>query len=867
MVKHYLSARRPVSLLFFRLNAITLWLVGAFCLVLAFSPVWAQTPGGAFINPSLTDSVRQPVVRPGNQPARIRGLKPERFRFTLTGRLTDQVTGESLPFASLQIRGSRVSGQTNVDGYFTLLNVPSDTATVWVSHVGYRNTAFSLTPKTPLRNVQIEVAPSEQQLDEVTVIGERTEVISMNEEIGMIRMTPRNLAKLPNVGERDPFRAFQLMPGVSASNESSSGLYVRGGTPDQTLVLYDGFTVYHVDHLFGFFSAFNYNAIKDIKLYKGGFDAKFGGRISAVAEITGKEGNKKRFNVGGDLSMLSANAYVEAPLGKKISLLLAGRRSWKGPLYNTIFNKFTAERQTAAAQQQQGPGGGRQRPGANASTTTQTAASYFYDLNAKVTLTPTSRDILTWSLYNGTDNMDNSSSSAFSFGRGGQQSASINTNDLSNWGNIGSSFKWSHRWSDKLYSNALISYSDYYSQRDNSRTVTTVFSTTATSGPTPRNLNVGTSETNHLRDLTAKIDFEYKLASTHQVDFGLQFTQNEIQYDYFQNDTISVLSKRDLGLVSTAYVQDQIRLMDGQLTVKPGLRLNHFGLTGKLYAEPRLSVNYLLSPQLKLKATVGRYYQFAKQINREDLTQGNRNYWLLANGTSLPVTQSDHLIAGGSYEQHGFLVDVEFYQKQNRGITEYTLRFVPQIRQGLAARETFFNGDETVRGVDVLVQKKAGNLTGWVGYTLAGAVRKVSAFSDQPYYSDQDVRHQIKVAALYHHKRFDLSLTQIYATGRPYTSILGAYGVTLLDGSQRDFTMPSDKNANRLPAYHRMDASATYSFRWGSIGVSVFNVYNRQNVWYKRFQVVRENGETALQTTSVTYLGITPNLTLSAKLH
>ncbi len=869
MVNNYLSASRLVFSSFHR-SFITIVYWALLChLGLSCFNANGQTSNGAFLNPTLADSVRKPIIRPGDQPTRVSGLKPERVNFTLAGRLTDKITGESLPFANLQIRGSRVSGQTNVDGYFTLLHVPSDTATIWVSHMGYRNTSFSLTPQTPTRNAQIEIMPSDQQLDEVTVTGERTEIIKMNEEIGMIRMTPRNLAKLPNVGERDPFRAFQLMPGVSASNESSSGLYVRGGTPDQTLVLYDGFTVYHVDHLFGFFSAFNYNAIKDIQLYKGGFDAKFGGRISAVAEITGKEGNKKRFNVGGDLSMLSANAYVEAPLGKKVSFLVAGRRSWKGPLYNKIFNKFTAERQTAATtpQPQQGPGGGRQRPGANASTTTQTAASYFYDLNAKLTFTPTSRDILTWSLYNGTDNMDNSSSSSFSFGRRGQQSASINTNDVSNWGNIGSSFKWSHRWSDNLYSNALVSYSDYYSQRDNSRTVTTVFSTSAGTGPAPRNLNVGNSETNHLRDLTAKIDFEYKLATNQQVDFGLQFTQNDIRYDYFQNDTISVLSKRDKGFVSTAYVQDQIRLLDGLLTVKPGLRINHFGLTSKFYVEPRLTANYLLTPEVKLKAAVGRYYQFAKQINREDLTQGNRNYWLLANGTTLPVTQSDHIIAGASYEQRGFLVDVEFYQKQNQGITEYTLRFVPQIRQGLAASETFFNGNETVRGVDVLVQKKAGNLTGWVGYTLAGAVRRVSAFSNRPYYSDQDVRHQFKVAALYHYKRFDLSLTEIYSTGRPYTSILGAYQVTLLDGSQRDFTMPSDKNANRLPAYHRMDASVTYSFRWGSVGVSVFNVYNRQNVWYKRFQVVNENGETALQTTNVTYLGMTPNLTLSAKLH
>ncbi len=790
--------------------------------------------------------------------------KPERTNFALSGKIVDKVTGENLPFASVSVFGKKIGTQTNVDGYFTLLKVPSDTVTILVNYMGFKLTRYFMSPKTPLSNLTIELEPDLQELDEVVVTGERTEVLQASETISMIRMTPRNLTKLPNVGERDPFRAFQLMPGVSASNESSSGLYVRGGTPDQTLVLYDGFTVYHVDHLFGFFSAFNYNAIKDIQLYKGGFDARYGGRISAVAEITGKEGNKKQFNAGADASLLSLNGFIETPIGKKVSLLIAARRSYKGPLYTKIFNSFTSNQ--TAQNTTGGPNGnggrGGQRNNFVSSLLTQTASSYFYDLNAKVTFTPTKKDIITLSLYNGTDNMDNSSTGGFgNFGRQRSQNVSVTSTDAATWGNLGSSFKWSRQWSDKLYSNALVSYSNYYSNRDNSRSITL----TQQDG-TVRVQSLGSLETNTLEDFTAKMNFEYKLTPTNQVDFGIQVTDNVIKYDFIQSDTINVLTKNDKGNTATLYVQDEVKLMDNKLTIKPGLRVNYFSPTAKMYLEPRLVAGFALSDKIKLKGAVGRYYQFAKQINREDISQGSRNFWLLANNTSLPVTQSDHIILGGSYETPKYLLDVEFYQKQNVGITEYTLRFVPQVRRGLTPQETFFTGSETVRGVDILLQKKFGNLTGWIGYTLAEAVRNVATFSDRPYYSDQDVRHQLKFVATYKWRKWDLALTEIYSTGRPYTSIIGAYQVQLLDGSKRDFTLPSDKNANRFPVYSRMDLSAVYNVKWGSIGFAIFNVLNRQNVWYKRFQVVNDNGASALQVTNVTYLGITPNLTISWKL-
>jgi hypothetical protein len=407
----------------------------------------------------------------------------------------------------------------------------------------------------------------------------------------------------------------------------------------------------------------------------------------------------------------------------------------------------------------------------------------------------------------------------------------------------------------------LICYSNYYSKRDNSRNITT------TRDGVTRDIKIGQLEDNNLNDFTAKTDFEWKVAPTNQVDFGLQFTKNIIKYTYSQNDTITVLDRNDRGSTSTFYVQDNIKLFNGKLHLKPGVRLTYFDVTKKTYVEPRFSANFNVTKQFKLKGAAGVYYQFVKQINREDISNGNRNFWVLSNDGSLPVTKSNHLILGGSYEIANYLFDVEFYQKNSTNITEYTLRFVPTIGRGLSASETFFNGTETVRGVDVLVQRKFGDFNGWLGYTLAEAKRNITAFSDKAYYSDQDVRHQFKAIGSYKYKKWDFAATWIFSTGRPYTSILGAYQLTLLDGTVKNFTNPSDKNANRFSNYHRMDVSATYNLTSNfNVAFSIFNLYNRSNNWYKKFQVITEDDITALQITNVNYLGITPNVTVSWKL-
>ena len=270
---------------------------------------------------------------PGTAAAKTEAVKtysgpPKNFNILISGKIADSETGEAVPYASVVIAGTTRGTQTNQDGYYTLQNVPTDTSTVLVSSIGYKTESIFLTPDLPKTKLDVQIEPSTIEMDEVEVKAQRNTVMSTNDKISSIQITPRKLAELPNIGEKDILRSFQLMPGVSGANEGTSGLFVRGGTPDQNLILYDGFTVYHVDHLYGFFSAFNSNAVKDVQLYKGGFESKYAGRLSSVTDITGKDGNSKGFNIGGDLSLLVPMFMPNCQLATNSLLyLLSGNRT------------------------------------------------------------------------------------------------------------------------------------------------------------------------------------------------------------------------------------------------------------------------------------------------------------------------------------------------------------------------------------------------------------------------------------------------------------------------------------------------------------------------------------------------------------
>ncbi|MFN8242073.1 MAG: TonB-dependent receptor, partial [Bacteroidales bacterium] len=661
---------------------------------------------------------------------------PSKFKYTLSGSVHDQLTGEALPFVAIQVRGTNIGTTTTADGLFSLVNVPSDTSTLLVQYVGYGTTKVFLDPGLPGNNFRIDIKPASQTLQEIKVTAYRDDVVfAKKAEVSTIKITPLKISQLPSIGEHDVMRSFQLMPGVSASNESSSGLYVRGGTPDQNLVLYDGFTVYHVDHLYGFFSAFNSNAVKDIQLYKGGFESRFGGRISSVTEITSKEGNQKRINFGTDVSLLSTNVFLEIPVGEKFSSFVAFRKSYQGALYDMIFKKFNNSRTINSPDVGNGPG----RRFSQSSQIT----SYFYDLNGKFTYKPTEKDIISLSFFNGTDKLDNSFSSNIpSFG---QMNAnfSMNSVDLTRYGNIGSSLKWARKWGSRLYGNTILSYSNYYNFRNRSQDRMLVDpdnnSTTSRSG---------IFEDNDLRDYSIKSDYQLELSAFSQIKFGIFSTLYDINYSYAQSDTIDILNRDGSALLGGAYVQAGFKFLDGRLQLIPGLRADYFEATGKPYLEPRFSLSYSLTDRIMLKAATGKYYQFANRVTREDIMSGSKEFWILSDGNTVPTTSSVHLVGGISYESENYTLSAETYYKKISDLTEYSLR-VNASPFGVDYNENFFNGSGYARGVELLAQKNSGNLTGWLSYTLGEARNKFAAYSDVYYPANQDVTHEFKIVGMY----------------------------------------------------------------------------------------------------------------------
>lgn len=775
--------------------------------------------------------------------------KFEQDRTTISGIVKDKESGETLPFANVFVKDTNIGTTTNADGFFTLFDIPSETSTIQVQYLGYKVETLVLTPEMVKDKITIHLMPDNNQLDEVVVSNDSgQQIVKMNKSVSQISLSPKKLASIPNLGEKDVFRAIQLLPGVSGTNESSSGLYVRGGTPDQNLVLLDGFTVYHVDHFYGFFSAFNSGALKDIQLFKGGFPAEYGGRISSVMDLTGKTGNSNKLSLSAGLSLVSANATVEIPIGEKANLLIAGRRSYtdilKSGLYNSIFDLYNDSNQT----------NGNNLPNFNGFQQNQTQPSfYFYDLNTKFSYKPSDKDIISVSVYNGEDNLDSSRENQNTFGSGTEE-RTINSDieDLLNWGNWGSSVRWARQWSDKLYTNVVGAYSNYFSQR---KRINDISIQLADSTNTNKS---GLVEDNNLKDFTLRIHNEYKVNSKHSLEFGGQLTMNEVEYNYILNDSITVIDQKDKGLLKTAYLQDKWSPTE-KLNIVGGIRATHFDVTDQIYYEPRLSVSYKVNDKVKFKGAWGKYYQFVNRIVREDVTQGSRDFWLLANKENSPISFSQHFILGTSYEVDDWLFDVEFFEKEMTGLTEFSLRF--QSALGTDPNDQlFFEGTGISRGVDFLIQKKVGKYTGWLGYTLSEVVHTFPDLSNNPFYSLNDQRHEFKIVNVLKAGRWDLGATWVYGSGKPYTGPNGLYTITLLDGTETEYVSIGEKNGLRIDPYHRLDLSATYNFNLGSgksqMGLSIFNLYNKTNTWYNEFEVV----DNQVTETNVNYIGFTPSL-------
>jgi len=742
-----------------------------------------------------------------------------------------------------------------------------------INKMGYESKEIKVSSDTKRLIINLYKLEKDSLIEDVVVVGSVNSNMMQQSGISQFSLSPDLTRSLPNLGEQDIFRSMQLLPGVSGSNESSSGLVVRGGTIDQNLVLFDDFTVYHVDHVFGFFSAFNNNAIKDVQFYKGGFGAKYGGRMSSVVDITGKDGNTEQFGIGASVSLLSTNAVVEQPFADGAgSFILTGRKSYQSDLYNDILESVTGENQNAQA--------GTSTPGQFAlGRFSIEPESYFYDMNAKLTYRLPNDDKFSISFYNGADELDNSrdvdgnadiSRLCELFDGNGpfggtfceeEISFAVGTIDLSEWGNTGISAKYSHQWNDRLDTNFVISASEYFSYRDRLINTQVIYED---SDDEPTTGESSSNEDNQLDDFTVKIENDYYLNQWNTLSFGLQYTQQNIDFSLIQNGDL-VLETKNEGATSTVYIEDEIVI--NALTVIPGLRVSKYSINDEVYTEPRLSISYELNDTTQLRAAFGDYHQFALSVARQSIEEGPRNFWTLADGETVPVSKSSHFILGTTHYVGNYNFNIELFHKEYEGLSEFTQQTRPIRNEDgtgltLILEQEFHTGSGTASGVELFLQKNIGDLTGWVGYTFSEVIYDFPTVSDTTYFADQDATNEFKTVLMYRWGDWDLASTFIYATGRPYTEVLGVVEDTFPPTYE-----VGAKNDLRYDDYHRLDLSFTYNFSRrgldGQAGLSIFNLYDRKNQWYTEYEII----EGEILETEITYRGFTPSLFFKVDLY
>ena len=777
--------------------------------------------------------------------------------------------GSRLPGATVRIFGTPLITATDGNGNYVLeATRPPGRLILFAELPNFTSDDATLQVTGPL-STRIDFVLTPTFASDVTVIAE-VPMLDATDDISRIELAPEQVSVLPSLGERDLFRAFQLLPGVSGSNEASSGLYVRGGTPDQNRVEYDGFRVYHVDHLFGYFSAFNMDAVDTVELSKGGYEARHGGALSSVMQITGKSGRLDRAAGSFGAGLLSFNGVYETPLfNNRGSGLLAVRRSFQGPLYDKILNLYDNSPVPGR------PGGGGFGPGSGRfSTFSSQPSSSFYDVNGKLLFNPSGSDEVSVSLYRGNDNLDNSRSLQVPEGlferllargidpaeRGLDLNSTLDITDVRDSGNSGVGLVWSRQWNSSVLSEVSLGYSRFQDVRDRARQIGS-------------NANPS-AESNLVDDLTFKATVPITLGGGHTFEGGVEVTGNRLSYSLQSGQgqgarlgaspLASVLHRDEGGRLAAAFLQDRW-LIGSRLLLVPGVRLTHFDRTGGRYTEPRLAATLFVTDTFKLKTAAGRYHQFTNRITREDVLQGNREFWSLSDGTTVPVAEATHLIGGASYERGDLLVDVELFTKDLTDLTQFAPRFAT-ASDDLDYDAFFYRGTGTARGGELLVQKRSGRHTGWASYTLSAVEESFPDLQAAPFPATHDQRHEVKLVNLYQMGDWHLSQTWIYASGKPYTEPIGLETVDRPFGGTIDRVVAGPKNGGRLPAYHRMDVAINREFyvqnsMRGVFSLTLFNLYNRTNVWYKEFEVI----ENEIIENDIQLMGRTVNAAVTLK--
>lgn len=778
-------------------------------------------------------------------------ITPKEYK--IFGLVLDKATREHLPYATVSIDGTSTGVSANADGYFTLFTKQTDSLTLTVSFLGFVPKKIRIYP--PLHDRPLEVLLEQQQMTitEAVLTYRQPDIVTTDPTPGMFRWNSNRNTDIPSLNGLDIAAPLQLLPGIDGTTENLSGLIVRKLPSDMNLFVFDGFTMYHIDHFFGAFTSFNSKSVKDIRVFKSGFDAQWGGRASSVIEITGKTGNQNKIAVDAGVDLLSADMMIEGPINDKLTFLISGRRSFtdifRSPIYYQLLETARADIVSSS----------KVYPSYFRNEANE-PSYYYYDLNAKLSFKPNSRDNLSISLFVGSDDMTLNK----------QAENQILTED-SEWGSNGLGFRWSRQWSEAFSQTLTLGTSQYYlnfthadttlRQRQNTSIIDTVKRTSYLS--------------NGVNDFNFNYTNSLKINGYNYLEFGLQANAVNIgleeSYLHYVNrfqviDTIRNRSQR--MLVPTIWGQHSLTFNKLKL-FKVGLRANYYTPTRKFYVEPRAQLSVSIAPSSYIKFSAGRYYQFVNQMLTVS-ANSFRRIWTIADGNRFPVVSSNHYTAGILARlPKNFSVDIEGYRRVTKGITSMqTVLRRSENGDGIQEQQQVFTANNYTTGIDAMLHKEMRNAQFWIAYTLAKSDNVAENINDgEPYPSLADQRHELKLAWLGKWKGFGLSFSYIYGSGKPWDELIYSSSFQLSDDYQ--------KNANRLPAYNRIDVGLSYSYGFRRFevkgGVNLFNLFGWGNTLSSLYQLSDTPYLTYLQTgsplnyTNIPGMGFANSLYLNIK--
>lgn len=748
--------------------------------------------------------------------------------FTVSGTIKSKSKGETLIGAT--IRAGTSGTISNEYGFFSL-TLPAGKHTIEISSLGLQSKVMELTITKDL-NLNLSLEEETKALDEVVVTAKSNQRSLSSPQMGLEKLSTREIRNIPVLlGERDVLKTIQLLPGIKSAGDGNAGFFVRGGAADQNLILLDEAPVYNASHLLGFFSTFNSDAIKDISVYKAGMPAQYGGRLSSVLDIKMNDGNNQEYDVSGGIGLISSKLNIEGPIQKdKSSFLVSGRRT-----YVDMFLKLSSD------------------------STINNNTLYFYDLNAKMNYQLGSKDRLYLSAYFGQDKLG------------------VGDNFGLKWGNGTGTIRWNHIFSNKLFSNTSLIFSNYNYQID---------------------IRSGANDVSlfsQIRDWNIKEELQWYPNSRNSIRIGFNSIYHSMRPGEVSSSQNSSFNSQELekrySWENAAYISNVWKASE-KFNLSYGLRLTAFSILGagdfynidgagnitdtlhynsgdfvKTYfnLEPRVAASYQLNASSSLKASYARNVQNLHLISNST-SSSPTDKWV--GSTNIIKPEISDQVSFGYYKNlfdNKYELNAETYYKTMQNQIDY--KDGANVFNGSNAVETeLLFGKGRAYGIEAMLKKKEGKLTGWISYTLSKTERKINGINNGEWYNArQDRTHDIAVVGMYQlNKKWSLSACWIYYTGNAISFPSGKY---LVDNEV--YFYYTERNGYRMPAYHRLDLGATLQLKKrkkfsSELSFSLYNAYGRENAYTISFREA-ENDPDKTETVQTALFKFIPSISYNFK--